>query len=187
MARKAADSVQGRLGAIGCFLWMSTLPILLAACAPHVSKYRYISLTSVDGIEVRAHGKPDLESHFFSSQMPVWYSLPREAYVLHFHVIANSYHPSIRVELESRGEATLALRPQHARKRSGDVRRSCASTYPVDGERNKFDFGWACSDAAEEEMFISFDVLEENASAVEEADIPFVLEANGFYVLVDGL
>ena len=74
------------------------LSILLAGCAPYISKYRYISLEAVVDISVKKTAMPRVNNLSLAREMPLEYELQRKAYLLAFQIDDNAYMANITVE-----------------------------------------------------------------------------------------
>ena len=159
---------------------------MVAACT--TSKYRYISLENVPGIEVVERGNPRLDRIRGASPMPTAYRLERDRYRLDLRVNLETYAPALRIRAEAKTDAdgTLELAPKRWRRTSSTRAAPCGSFYDVAGSSDQLSFGWGCKEG-ENDHFISFDVMTVDGEVLGREDIPFTLEANGSYTLSDML
>jgi hypothetical protein len=171
-------------GTLQISIFACVLVALVTACAR--SKYRYISMKDVPGIEVVEYGRPRLKAIRGASSMPTEYRLERERYRLELRINLETYAPALVVRTEAKGTGlgVLHLVAQRSRKTPAASVAPCGSFYEVTGSPNQLSFGWACKDG-DEGRFISFDVLTTAGQLVGEEDLPFELEENGYYFLPD--
>lgn len=156
---------------------------LVVGCT--TSTYRYISLEDVPRIEIVEHGKPRLEALQGASSMPTVYRLERDRYYLDLRVNLETYAPALKIRAHAMTEApgTLQLVAKRWRKTSGTRAAPCGSFYDV-AASDQLNFGWGCKEG-ENGKFVSFDVMTTDGELLGQEDLPFRLEANGFYVLPD--
>jgi hypothetical protein len=155
-------------------------------CAP--SRYRFISLEEVPAISVDRHGTADLAGLYFSSTMPIEYSLYRERYSLRFRVPSDVYLPALQIAVEGKKGEVLSLSQQGWRRARRDPRAPCGSFQTLPRSKSELRFSWtSCGKEAPDKQFISFDVLAESGQVVGNEDIPFKLKINGIYVVPDVL
>lgn len=117
-------------------IWLGCT-ICLLACGEVRSRYRYISLEDVPGIQIDKTAKIDIDGLRDASAIPVEYRLVRERYTLHFSITGKSYHPAIRISPGDRRLRLIVHRDPEALAPNGAP---CASSYPVAG--GAIDFGW---------------------------------------------
>lgn len=162
------------------------LALVLCSVGCAVSRYQYISLEDVPGIEVETYGTPTLKNLYFSSRMPSRYHLAREHYRLSFYASLDSYLPEIRVAVKGNDGELLRLSQQASRRARSDRVVPCGSFGNVAKTQGELRFSWVtCAESGADERYISFDVTSENGLLVGSEDIPFELEANGFYAMPD--
>lgn len=164
-----------------------TLPALLqlAGCGPRLDRFHYIRLEPVAGLSIVERGEVDLRGLFGAGPLPLRYELRRDAYAVTLAVVANSYLPAMRVEIDTAGLEIRARRDTGLRSGAG---LPCASVYPDHVTGGAMIFGWspAC-DSATMPRRLSFDVLSADGELLGREDLAFTLPANGWYVQLDAV
>lgn len=157
----------------------------LSGCAPTFFKYRYVSLVSVEGIEVVEYGKLAKDGLFFHEEMPVIYLLNRGSYDLSFEVDKNSRGAGMKVSVMSSLDVSLSLQGNAMASESGGV----AFERYVELPENALEFAPSLEFmfGGRDSYTAVFDVHEEGRGLIARESIEFTLETNGFYVVMDAI
>ena len=159
-----------------------TLLVLMAACAPRLLPYRYLSFEDTPEVNVDTVAAVEVERLLFGPSIPVRYSIERGSYSLRIEISPRYAlpHATVRVE-ESNG---LRLKPRPWRGTRTDRERPCG--YIDDLSPVAFRFRWPlCGEKADPgEFVIAFDVLNESGETFEE-DLPFELKTAGKIWFID--
>jgi hypothetical protein len=166
---------------------LCSVVVALSALGCSFSRYRYISLEGQPGVEIENYETPTLKRLYFSSKMPIQYSLDRKDYRLEFRTNLDSYLPEMWIAVRGHDGEQLRMLQRASRRGRRDRAVSCGSFGAVDnGAPNEIRFSWVtCAHAGRDERYISFDVTSEAGSFVGMEDVPFELKTNGYYVLPD--
>ena len=159
----------------------------LIGCAKTTSYYYYISLERIAGIEVIKRAKLRLENLENNSAIPTEYMLSREGYYLSFLIGDKSYYPHLKIAV-SGADNNLFLMPRRNINVVSGEGNICASYYLNSNDRSVMDFGWAVNCIEEDiEKVISFDIVDSSGVVFGKEDIPFRLEYDGEYTLLDAI
>lgn len=160
--------------------------VLTVACT--VSRYRYISLEDVPGIEIVEHGMPQLEGIRGASSMPTAYRLQRSQYEIEFRVNLDTYNAAVYIYVEPKIKdlGTLRMTDQKWRKIPAVSETTCHNYYYSTEHQNRLGFAWGCS-AEGAGRIISFDVVTIDGIVLGQEDVPFQLKSNGISTLTDSL
>lgn len=159
----------------------------LIGCAQTTSNYYYVSLERVTGIQVVKQAKLKLENLEKNSEIPTEYNLFRDRYTLSFLIGDKSYYPHLKIAVNG-VDSDLFLKPRRDMKVVSNEGNVCASYYLNNDDRSMMDFGWAVNCiAADIKKIISFDIVDSSGAVVAEEDIPFTVERDGEYTLLDAI
>jgi hypothetical protein len=166
---------------------LCSLVVLLMSFGCAVSRYQYISLADQPDVKVEAYDAPRLKRLYFSSAIPVEYSVKRKDYKLSFRTNLDTYFPQMQIGASGSDGEPLRMTQQAARRARSDRAVPCGSFGSIDTNgTNELRFSWVtCADAGADERYISFDVTSAAGQLLGREDIPFELVSDGFYVLPD--
>ena len=159
----------------------------LLGCAQNTSKYYYVSLEGVDGIEVLKKSKVELKKLDKNSEIATEYLLSRDGYKLKFLIGNQSYYPHLNISVSDLNSSLSlkARRDYNVVSKKGGI---CASYYFNVERPLAMDFGWSVDCIAEDiEKVISFDVIDEFGSVIKSENVRFDINSDGEYTLVDAL
>lgn len=156
-------------------------------CSQTSFNYYYVSLERAVGIEVVNCAKIELRNLEKNSEIPTEYALSRESYSLNFLIGNKSYYPHFKIAV-SGVDDNLFLKPRRDIDIVSDEGNICASYYLNNNDRSMMDFGWAVNCIAEDiKKTISFDVVDSSGAVIGKEDIPFTIECDGKYTLLDAI
>lgn len=158
----------------------------LVGCAQTTSKYYYVSLESVEDVEILARAKLKLENLEKNSKIPTEYRFSRNKYSLTFLIGDKSYFPHLKIFVSGANGNSLALKPKRDVGIVSDDGNICASYYLNRETPSVMDFGWSISCVSENiRKEISFDIVDSSGQLVAHENIPFVVISEGEYTLLD--
>ncbi|MBU2628297.1 MAG: hypothetical protein KKE61_06760 [Proteobacteria bacterium] len=157
----------------------------IVGCAPSFHRYEYISLESIDNINVIKRTKIKLKDLFLNKTIPVQYSLARNLYTLNFEIPSNTYATSLIISIKSNKMGNnFSITDQDFRKNP------CASYQKNSVEAKKLEVAWVeCRKERrkKEPSIIEFKVFDKVGKLISEEVIPYKIKQNGFYYLIDGI
>jgi hypothetical protein len=167
-------------------LWLGIIMSLMG-CTQTTFKYYYVSLERVDGVEVVKQARLKLENLEKNSEIPTEYVLSRDRYTLKFLIGAKSYSPHLNISVNG-FDKTLTLKHRRDMKVVSEKGNICASYYLNNDDHSIMDFGWSIGCVSDDiKKLISFDVVDLSGVVVAKEDLPFTVEHNGEYTLLDAL
>lgn len=166
--------------------WVVFGPLLLAGCGAVVETYEYISLEHFSDARVVATARPTPGVDRWSiGEIPVAYEVPRDAYTLRFEIDPDRFapiHPEMTVRVLPDGDRTLRIDPDRDGTPTG-----CPTWVGHPGDPISAQATWVqrprCGFALFPAGFRArFRVVDQTGAVVGTEDIPYTVEADGFYV-----
>lgn len=163
------------------------LPMLLAACAPVFSRYRYISLEGYDDARVVERGRVTPgEMTFLVGKPPIRYEIPRPDYTLFLEIDTDAMVPSVDILVQPLGERVV----EFVGKNLVDVPR-CVYRYEPGRWEEPFRWAYAVRDCDggfdKLDKVIRFNVRDLEGNLLGEEAIPYEIRRDGFFYYIDAI
>lgn len=159
----------------------------LLGCVQTTSNYYYVSLERVADIEVVKHAKLRLKNLEKNTEIPTEHVLIREGYSLRFLIDDKSYSPHLKITAIGVDD-NLFLNPKRDINVVSNEGNICASYYLNNDVPSMMDFAWAVNCIEENiDKILSFDMVDSFGAVIGKENIPFTVEHDGEYTLLDAI
>lgn len=158
------------------------LSVLVSACAPVFSRYRYVSLENYGDAQIVDRGEVTPgQRTFFVGELPIRYRVERPAYTVVIELSRNAEFPKVELLVQPLGKRTV----EFAKK--GEVGVPECVNYGQFGE-----FRWqyfiTCESGFDElDKVIRFNVRDLEGNLLGEEAIPYEVKRDGFFYYIDAI